>query len=136
VTQPSVAIAERPRHNKRAYAQPCDRDPARPHRPRRSLRQEQSAAAAELGHAQRPARERARPSGRRPAVAGLNPKPRNYTDPAWQASVTDDQIKEIILKGGAGMGKSPLMPAQPQLGDKPEVLDGLVKIIRGFGKHP
>ena len=75
-------------------------------------------------------------AGDGPSADSFNPRPRNETDPAWQASVTDDQIKEIILKGGAGMGKSPLMPAQPQLGDKPEVLDGLVKIIRGFGKHP
>jgi cytochrome c553 len=75
-------------------------------------------------------------SGRGPAAESLNPKPRNYTDPQWQASVTDDQIKEIILKGGQGVGKSPMMPGQPQLADQPEVLDGLVKIIRGFGKHP
>ena len=75
-------------------------------------------------------------SGRGPAAEALNPKPRNYTDPQWQASVTDDQIKEIILKGGQGVGKSPMMPGQPQLADQPEVLDGLVKIIRGFGKHP
>jgi mono/diheme cytochrome c family protein len=75
-------------------------------------------------------------SGRGPAAEALNPKPRNYTDPQWQASVTDDQIKEIILKGGQGVGKSPMMPGQPQLADQPEVLDGLVKIIRAFGKHP
>jgi mono/diheme cytochrome c family protein len=65
----------------------------------------------------------------------LNPRPRNYTDPKWQASVTDDEIRTIILKGGAAVGKSAMMPAQQQqLGDKPEVVDGLVQIIRGFGK--
>lgn len=69
-----------------------------------------------------------------PAAATLDPKPRNYTDKAWQASVTDEQIKQTILLGGAGVGKSPLMPAQPQLKDKPEVLDALVKHIRSFGK--
>lgn len=71
-------------------------------------------------------------SGRGPAAESLNPKPRDYTDPAWQASVTDDQLKEVILKGGQAVGKSPMMPAQPQLADQPEVLDGLIKIIRGF----
>jgi mono/diheme cytochrome c family protein len=75
-------------------------------------------------------------TGRGPAAEALNPTPRNYTDAAWQASVTDDQIKEIILKGGQGVGKSPMMPGQPQLKDQAEVLDGLVRIIRGFGKHP
>src|SRR5260221_4479703 len=68
-----------------------------------------------------------------PAAKALEPKPRNYTDAAWQASVTDEQLKTIILKGGAGVGKSAMMPAQPQLESQPEVLDALVKIIRGFG---
>ena len=75
-------------------------------------------------------------TGNGPAASSLNPKPRNYTDATWQASVTDDQIKEIILKGGAGVGKSPMMPGNPQLQDHQDVLDGLVQIIRGFGKHP
>ena len=73
-------------------------------------------------------------TGNGPAAANLNPKPRNYTDPAWQASVTDDDIRKTILLGGQGVGKSPMMPGQPQLKETPEVLDELVKIIRGFGK--
>lgn len=73
-------------------------------------------------------------TGNGPAAASLNPKPRNYTDAAWQASITDDQIKKTILLGGQGVGKSAMMPAQAQLKDQPEVLDGLVKLIRGFGK--
>ena len=73
-------------------------------------------------------------TGNGPAAASLNPKPRNYTDPAWQASVTDEDIKKTILLGGQGVGKSPMMPGQPQLREEPAVLDELVKIIRGFGK--
>jgi cytochrome c553 len=69
-----------------------------------------------------------------PGAASLNPKPRNYTDKAWQASVTDDQIAKTILMGGAAVGKSPVMPAQPQLKEKPAVVTELIKIIRGFGK--
>lgn len=68
-----------------------------------------------------------------PAAATLDPKPRNYSDPAWQASVTDDQIRQTIVQGGQAVGKSPMMPGQPQLAQEPEVLDALVKIIRGFG---
>lgn len=68
-----------------------------------------------------------------PGAAALNPKPRNYTDKAWQTSVTDEQIKKTILYGGAAVGKSPIMPASPDLDAKPEVVDGLVKIVRGFG---
>ncbi|TMQ06572.1 MAG: cytochrome c [Deltaproteobacteria bacterium] len=75
-------------------------------------------------------------TGNGPGAVSLTPKPRNYTDAAWQASVTDEQLKETILKGGAGVGKSPVMPGQPQLADHPEVLDELVQIIRRFGKQP
>jgi mono/diheme cytochrome c family protein len=71
-------------------------------------------------------------TGSGPAAVNLNPRPRNYTDAKWQSTVTDDQIKNTILLGGAGVGKSPMMPAQPQLKDDPDTLAGLVKIIRGF----
>ena len=54
-----------------------------------------------------------------PAAAALNPKPRNYADAEWQKSVTDDQIKKTILYGGAAVGKSPVMPSQPDLESKP-----------------
>ena len=67
-----------------------------------------------------------------PAAANLPVKPRNYTDAKWQASVTDDEIKKTIVMGGAAVGKNANMPAFTQLKDQPEVLDGLVKIIRGF----
>ncbi len=72
--------------------------------------------------------------GNGPVAASLPVKPRNYTDAAWQASVTDDQIKDIIVKGGAGVGKNPMMPGNPELAKDPEELDALVKIIRGFKK--
>ena len=67
-----------------------------------------------------------------PGSAALNPKPRNYTDATWQASVTDEQIKKTILYGGAAVGKSPNMPANPDLEGKDAELNGLVAIIRGF----
>src|SRR5688572_9047104 len=72
--------------------------------------------------------------GNGPASVALNPKPRNYTDPAWQASVTDDEIKKIILEGGAAVGKSPSMMSFSMLKEQPEVLDELVRIVRGFAK--
>jgi mono/diheme cytochrome c family protein len=67
-----------------------------------------------------------------PGAAALNPKPRNYTDGTWQAKVTDEQIKNTIMYGGAAVGKSPIMPASPDLQSKPEVVDELVKIVRSF----
>jgi mono/diheme cytochrome c family protein len=75
-------------------------------------------------------------NGHGPFSDSLHPRPHDYTDPAWQASVTDDQIKEIILRGGLNLHKSPAMPGSPMLKKRPEVLNGLVKLIRGFGKHP
>jgi cytochrome c553 len=73
-------------------------------------------------------------AGDGPAAASLTPPPQNYTDPAWQAKVTDDYIRKVILEGGQAVGKSAAMPAQVQLKDKPAVVDELVKMIRGFGK--
>src|SRR5262245_39787433 len=68
-----------------------------------------------------------------PGAAALNPKPRDYTDAAWQKSVTDEQLKKTIVMGGAAVGKSPIMPGSPDLESKPEVVNGLVKLVRDFG---
>lgn len=68
------------------------------------------------------------------AAAALEPKPRAFSDPAWQESVTDDHLKTVIVSGGAAAGKSPLMPGNPDLKEKPEVVAELVKLIREFKK--
>jgi cytochrome c553 len=70
-----------------------------------------------------------------PGAAGLTPAPRNYHDQAWQASVTDEQIEQTIVYGGAAVGKSPAMIANPDLASKPELLAALREIVRGFGKQ-
>ncbi len=69
-----------------------------------------------------------------PGAAALDPKPRDYTDAAWQDSVTDEDLKKVIVSGGMAVGKSPLMPGSPDLKDKPELVDALVKKVRGFKK--
>ncbi len=76
------------------------------------------------------------PQGRGDGMAAesLNPKPRNYGDQAWQASVTDAEIATAIVKGGQAVGKSATMPGNPDLAAKPEVVAALVALIRGFGK--
>jgi uncharacterized membrane protein len=68
------------------------------------------------------------------AASALPVKPRNFTETAWQTTVTDEHLKTIILKGGLAVGKSPLMPPNPTLEDKPEVVAELVKLVRGFEK--
>jgi hypothetical protein len=65
--------------------------------------------------------------------AALQPKPRDFTSAEWQASVTDEHIAKIISYGGAAVGMAPIMPANPDLVDKPEVVAALVKTVRGFG---
>ena len=67
-----------------------------------------------------------------PSSAALNPKPRAFGNAEWQKEATDDGIKKAIVQGGAAVGKSAGMPANPDLRKKPEVVDELVKIVRGF----
>lgn len=73
-------------------------------------------------------------TGTGPGAAALNPKPRNYTDPAWQDAIKDEDIKHIIVVGGAAVGKSPGMPSNPDLREKPDVVNGLLEIVRSFRK--
>src|SRR5262245_15603218 len=68
-----------------------------------------------------------------PASASLSPRPRNFTDRTWQKGVTDDHLEKIIQYGGGAVGKSPNMPANPDLQSKPLVVKALVERIRGFG---
>jgi mono/diheme cytochrome c family protein len=71
-----------------------------------------------------------------PGSAALNPKPRNFTDPAWQASVTDDHINKIILYGGTAVGRSPMMPGNPDLIAKPDLVAALAQHVRSLGQKP
>ncbi|MBM4130831.1 cytochrome c [bacterium] len=68
-----------------------------------------------------------------PGAAGLNPKPRNYADAAWQKTVTDEEIEKAIIYGGAAVGKSPQMVANPDLQAKPGVVAALREKVRSFG---
>jgi cytochrome c553 len=58
-----------------------------------------------------------------------HPKARNYQDPAWQAQVTDEQIKQAISKG-----VPPMMPPAADIAGKPQLLAEMVKLIRSFVK--
>jgi mono/diheme cytochrome c family protein len=71
-------------------------------------------------------------AGDGPGSAALTPKPRNFQDADWQASVTDEHLSQIIMYGGAAVGKSLTMPGNPDLTSKPEVVNALVAHIRGL----
>jgi len=66
--------------------------------------------------------------------AALDPKPRDFTSPEWQTSVTDDHLKKIIVFGGLAVGKAATMPPNPDLDAKPELVAELVKLIRDLAK--
>jgi mono/diheme cytochrome c family protein len=76
----------------------------------------------------------ARGGGDGPASKGLTPPPRNFQDPAWQASVDDAHIEKIIKYGGAAVGRSAAMPANPDLTAKPQVVAALRALIRGLAE--
>jgi mono/diheme cytochrome c family protein len=63
--------------------------------------------------------------GSGPASQGLAQKPQDLTDPNWQRSVTDEQIKTVVRAGGAIFGKSGAMPPNPDLSndDLSSILD-------------
>lgn len=69
-----------------------------------------------------------------PGAAALQPKPRTFSDAAWQAATKDEHIAKIIVAGGPGVNLSPGMPANPDLVSKPEVVQELVKIVRKWRK--
>jgi mono/diheme cytochrome c family protein len=67
------------------------------------------------------------PSGKgdAPAAAALNPKPKDLTDKAYMAGLKDQYLFDLIQKGGAAVGKSPLIPpfgAQLKDGDIRDVI--------------
>ena len=74
-------------------------------------------------------------AGDGPGSAALEPKPRNFQDPAWQQSVTDEHLEKIVMYGGAAVGRSPTMPGNPDLMSKPEVVRALVAHVRGLARR-
>lgn len=76
----------------------------------------------------------ARGAGDGPGAAALNPRPPNFHDANWQASVSDEHIDKIVVGGGPAVNKSPLMPPNPDLQGKPEVVAALRKLVRGFAQ--
>ncbi|RYZ52952.1 MAG: cytochrome c [Proteobacteria bacterium] len=66
-----------------------------------------------------------------PGAAGLNPKPRNFTDVAWQGKVDDAHIHKVIKEGGASVGLSATMaPWGGALNDAE--IDEVTKWVRHF----
>ena len=63
------------------------------------------------------------------AAGALKPPPRDHTDRAYMSTLTDKNLADVIVMGGAIKGK-PLMPSHPQL--RGTDLDGLVAYVRSL----
>jgi mono/diheme cytochrome c family protein len=67
------------------------------------------------------------------SMSGLfDPRPRDLTKAEWQDSVTDDYIEKIVLEGGPAVGKSMMMPANPDLKDEPQLVEAIRALVRGL----
>lgn len=67
------------------------------------------------------------------AAAALNPKPRNLADAAYMKARTDAELKNIILNGGAAVGKSATMPPW-KASLKDADADNIIAFIRTLSK--
>lgn len=66
-----------------------------------------------------------------PAAGALKPPPRDHTDPAYMSTLTDKNLADVIVMGGAIKGK-PLMPSHPQL--RGPDLEALVAYVRSLSE--
>jgi mono/diheme cytochrome c family protein len=60
----------------------------------------------------------------------LQPPPRNFQNSSWQAD--DARVRKVIVEGGAAVGLSANMAPNPELKDKPEVVEELLKKVKSF----
>lgn len=68
-----------------------------------------------------------------PTAAALPIKPRDHTDPAYMSKLTDQQIFDVIKRGGEAVGKSAIMPKWGPLLNDQQIKD-LVAYIRSLAR--
>lgn len=69
-----------------------------------------------------------------PGAAGIQPKPRSFADKAWQGSVSDEHLARVIREGGKAVGKSELMPGNPDIASREDIVADLIKKVRSYGR--
>ena len=69
-----------------------------------------------------------------PAAAGLNPKPKDFTDCNAMAKNSDETLFKAIKEGGQSVGISPMMPSWGAALKDQQVKD-LVTYIRSLCKY-
>ena len=65
----------------------------------------------------------------------LDPHPRDLSDPAFQKAKTDADLKDVVRRGGLGVGLSALMPPYGHT-LTPDQVDQVVGYLRTFKAPP
>lgn len=69
-------------------------------------------------------------AGDGPVGRMLKPAPQRFSDALWQARVTDDELRQAIVLGGAAVKKSPSMPPAKDL--QPDAVDAVIAFVRSL----
>ena len=77
-----------------------------------------------------------RGDGRGVMASKLNPPPRNLRSYSWFKTTTPKHLKRVILGGGSAVGKSLLMPANPDLRNKPKLVAALIYYLEQLVDRP
>ena len=92
-------------------------------------------AAGELLYAERCARcHGARGNGDGPQTSATHPRPQRLSDRLWQANASNARLRRVLIGGGGAVNKSPVMPGNPDLAQKPAMVDALIAVIRSFAE--
>ena len=70
-----------------------------------------------------------RGDGRGVLASHLSPRPTDLTSSTWYKNTPKDTIRRVILGGGGALGKSIIMPANPDLRAQPKLVIALVDYI-------
>ncbi len=69
-----------------------------------------------------------------PTAQALTPKPRDHTDGAYMNHLPNEHLAKVIKNGGPSVGKSPIMPAHPDLND--QQIEDVIAFVRALAVPP
>ncbi len=71
-------------------------------------------------------------AGDGPEAHKCNPLPRSFHIKGWQNIVTNAEIERSIIGGGIAIGKSVIMPPNPDLRDRPKLVRAMRAYVRAL----
>ena len=69
-----------------------------------------------------------------PTAQALNPKPRDHADGAYMNQLSQEHLAKVIKNGGPAIGKSPIMPPNPDLND--QQIEDIIAFVRTLAVPP